>query len=143
MPMDVMPRQQGIPSSALNPNAPMFVPSAYRNVEDFSDQWWSLVRSSPSFRDYWLRECFSESIFDLDNCTDSFFPDDDDDFIDFDDTKINGSKDEEKEVRKDMMLVRLSKWRKARAVDAPRLYQKAPKIVNVKVISPRPIHQPR
>ncbi|PWA96270.1 hypothetical protein CTI12_AA041650 [Artemisia annua] len=104
MPMDVMPRQQGLPSSALNPNAPMFVPSAYRNVEDFSDQWWSLVRSSPSFRDYWLHE--------------------------------------EKEVRKDMMLVKLSKWSKARAVDAPRLYEKAPKIVNVKV-SPRPIHQPR
>ncbi|GKF02046.1 early responsive to dehydration 15-like protein [Tanacetum coccineum] len=41
-------------TSALNPNAPMFVLSAYRNVEEFSDQWWSLVRSSPSFRDYWL-----------------------------------------------------------------------------------------
>nr|GFB57952.1 hypothetical protein [Tanacetum cinerariifolium] len=69
----------------------------------------------------------------------SFFPDLDDDddydydFSDFDDTKINRSQDEEKEVRKDTMLVRLSKWRKARAVDAPRLYEKAPKIVNVNV----------
>lgn len=47
-------------TSALNPNAPLFVPSAYRSVEDFSDQWWDLVHSSPSFRDYWLRECFSD-----------------------------------------------------------------------------------
>lgn len=46
--------------STLNPNAPMFVPSAYRAVEDFSDQWWSLVESSPWFRDYWLTERFSD-----------------------------------------------------------------------------------
>ncbi|PWA96272.1 hypothetical protein CTI12_AA041670 [Artemisia annua] len=95
MPMDVMPRQQGLPSSALNPNAPMFVPLAYRNVEDFSDQWWSLVHY------------------------DTFFPDDD--LIDVN-GKNNGS--QEREVRKDMMLVRLSNWRKACVVDAPRLYQK-------------------
>lgn len=48
-------------ASTLNPNAPMFVPSAYRAVEDFSDQWWALVESSPWFRDYWLQECFSDS----------------------------------------------------------------------------------
>ncbi|KAL6580192.1 Protein EARLY RESPONSIVE TO DEHYDRATION 15 [Orobanche minor] len=46
-------------TSALNPNAPMFVMLAYRAVEDFSDQWWNLVQSSPWFRDYWLHECFS------------------------------------------------------------------------------------
>lgn len=46
--------------STLNPNAPMFVPSAYRVVEDFSDQWWSLVESSPWFRDYWLAERFTD-----------------------------------------------------------------------------------
>lgn len=51
-------------TSALNPNAPMFVPSAYRAVEDFSDQWWNLVQSSPWFRDYWLHECFSDPQFD-------------------------------------------------------------------------------
>ena len=65
-------------SSTLNPNAPMFVPLAYRTVEDFSDQWWELVHSSPWFRDYWLRErfqdpqnnqndtCFSDFDFELD-----------------------------------------------------------------------------
>lgn len=69
----------GFPSSALNPNAPMFVPASYRNVEDFSDQWWSLVRSSPWFRDYWLRECFSESQFDFHSSDnfDAFFPTED------------------------------------------------------------------
>jgi len=47
-------------SSSLNPNAPMFVPLAYRTVEDFSDEWWNLVQSSPWFRDYWLRERFQD-----------------------------------------------------------------------------------
>lgn len=141
MPTDVMPRENGLLSSALNPNAPMFVPAAYRNVEDFSDQWWSLVRSSPWFRDYWLRECFSESLFDL-NCYDdydSFFPDEDSISVD---AKIRGSEDEEKEVRRDLILSRMPNWRKARPVEPPRFYEKAPKIVNVKV-NPRPIHQPR
>lgn len=48
------------PSSSLNPNAPMFVPLAYRTVDDFSDEWWALVQSSPWFRDYWLRERFQD-----------------------------------------------------------------------------------
>lgn len=47
-------------TSTLNPNAPIFVPLAYRAVEDFSDQWYDLVHSSPSFRDYWLHECFQD-----------------------------------------------------------------------------------
>ncbi|KAJ0970292.1 hypothetical protein J5N97_023169 [Dioscorea zingiberensis] len=56
--------------STLNPNAAPFVPSAYRSVEDYSDEWWALVRSTPWFRDYWLRECFldehaGDSDFDL------------------------------------------------------------------------------
>ena len=49
------------PVSTLNPNAPLFVPMAYRAVEDFSDQWWDLVKTNSCFRDYWLRECFRES----------------------------------------------------------------------------------
>ncbi|XP_071706687.1 protein EARLY RESPONSIVE TO DEHYDRATION 15-like [Rutidosis leptorrhynchoides] len=144
MPMDVMPRHNGLPSSSLNPNAPMFVPAAYRNVEDFSDQWWSLVHSSPWFRDYWIRECFSDSQFDL-NRSDNYDPlvfDEDFDSISFD-GKINGNEDEEKEGKKDMILSKLTtSWRKARAVESVRMYEKAPKIVNVK-LNPRPIHQPR
>lgn len=49
-----------LPSSTLNPNAPMFVPLAYRTVEDFSDEWWTLVQTSPWFRDYWLKERFCD-----------------------------------------------------------------------------------
>nr|GEW60206.1 RNA-directed DNA polymerase, eukaryota, reverse transcriptase zinc-binding domain protein [Tanacetum cinerariifolium] len=42
---------------------------------------------------------------------------------------------EEKEARKDMILLsRLSKWRKTRAVNEPRIYRKALKIVNVRVL---------
>lgn len=57
-------------SSTLNPNAPMFVPSEYREVEDFSEQWWDLVHSSPWFRHYWLHECFSDPQTDLNFNTD-------------------------------------------------------------------------
>lgn len=38
----------------------MFVPLAYRTVEDFSTEWWSLVQSSPWFQDYWLQERFQD-----------------------------------------------------------------------------------
>lgn len=47
-------------SSKLNPHAPIFVPWSYCIVEDYSAEWWELVRSSPCFRDYWLRECFHD-----------------------------------------------------------------------------------
>ncbi|KAL3035327.1 hypothetical protein AAZX31_02G244500 [Glycine max] len=62
-----------ISASSLNPNAPMFVPLAYRTVEDFSDQWWNLVHSSPWFRDYWLRECFQDPQFQNDDAFDFDF----------------------------------------------------------------------
>lgn len=55
-------------SSALNPNAPLFIPAALRQVEDFSPQWWELVKSSTWFHDYWLsqrgEEDFEESVND-------------------------------------------------------------------------------
>ncbi|KAE9584820.1 hypothetical protein Lal_00024364 [Lupinus albus] len=44
-------------SSALNPNAPLFIPASLRQVEDFSPQWWELVKSSTWFHDYWLSQC--------------------------------------------------------------------------------------
>lgn len=43
-------------TSLLNPNAPNFVPLAFRSVEDFSPEWWEQVQTNPAFRDYWLRE---------------------------------------------------------------------------------------
>ncbi|KAF2323788.1 hypothetical protein GH714_036925 [Hevea brasiliensis] len=42
--------------STLNPNAPVFIPSVYRQVEDFSPEWWELVKTSTWFRDYWLSQ---------------------------------------------------------------------------------------
>ncbi|KAL3834789.1 hypothetical protein ACJIZ3_009525 [Penstemon smallii] len=128
-------------TSVLNPNAPIFVPSAYRAVEDFSDEWWELVQSSPCFRDYWLRECFT------DPQTDSHFSDFITDFdLPNDDVLTdNAVKGVVKEGSVDLDLVALGwlKWRKQRgAAEVPRYCSKAPKIVNVKV-SPRPIQQPR
>ncbi|XP_021618962.1 protein EARLY RESPONSIVE TO DEHYDRATION 15 isoform X2 [Manihot esculenta] len=134
--MDVIARR-----SSLNPNAPLFVPLAYRAVEDFSDQWWTLVHSSPWFRDYWLRECFQDPQCDSlinDVCDfDSLFFD-----SGVEDTGI--LKQEEEEHSKDLVSMGLMKWQKGRAqlAQAPRHVEKAPKIVNVKV-SPRMIQQPR
>ncbi|XVF84093.1 hypothetical protein PTKIN_Ptkin16aG0547100 [Pterospermum kingtungense] len=51
----------GARSSTLNPDAPMFVPAAFRQVEDFSPDWWELVKTSAWFRDYWLSEYQEES----------------------------------------------------------------------------------
>ncbi|XP_074304959.1 protein EARLY RESPONSIVE TO DEHYDRATION 15-like [Silene latifolia] len=42
--------------SVLNPNARPFIPAMYRQVEDFSTEWWNLVQNSVWFRDYWLTE---------------------------------------------------------------------------------------
>ncbi|CAN4106624.1 unnamed protein product [Withania somnifera] len=39
--------------STLNPNAPLFIPSYVRQVEDFSPEWWNLVTTATWFRDYW------------------------------------------------------------------------------------------
>ncbi|XP_022743047.1 protein EARLY RESPONSIVE TO DEHYDRATION 15-like [Durio zibethinus] len=51
----------GARSSTLNPDAPMFIPAAFRQVEDFSPEWWELVKTSTWFRDYWLSEHQEES----------------------------------------------------------------------------------
>ncbi|KAI8029658.1 Protein EARLY RESPONSIVE TO DEHYDRATION 15 [Camellia lanceoleosa] len=131
-------------SSNLNPEAPIFVPSAYRAVEDFSDEWWFLVHSSPWFRDYWLRERFHDPQID------PSFPENYDpglpdlDFI-FDSKIINNKEEEEeRDYVKDLVSVGALKWRNNGRVlaETPRYAQKAPKIVNVKV-SPRTIQQPR
>ncbi|KAL3755217.1 hypothetical protein ACJRO7_002295 [Eucalyptus globulus] len=42
--------------STLNPDAPLFIPAAVRQVEDFSPEWWQLVTTSTWYRDYWLSE---------------------------------------------------------------------------------------
>eukprot|EP00252_Welwitschia_mirabilis_P008642 TRINITY_DN2063_c0_g1_i1.p1 TRINITY_DN2063_c0_g1~~TRINITY_DN2063_c0_g1_i1.p1 ORF type:complete len:160 (+),score=14.67 TRINITY_DN2063_c0_g1_i1:184-663(+) len=47
--------------SGLNPDAPLFIPSAFKDVEDFSQEWWNLIQSSACFREYWLRERHEDS----------------------------------------------------------------------------------
>ncbi|KAI3694499.1 hypothetical protein L1987_77464 [Smallanthus sonchifolius] len=42
--------------STLNPDAPLFIPAAVRQVEDFSPEWWELVTTSAWFHDYWLSQ---------------------------------------------------------------------------------------
>ncbi|MCL7027680.1 hypothetical protein MKW94_030117, partial [Papaver nudicaule] len=64
MVMDIMSSTPTLTTSSLNPNAPLFIPRAYQAVEDYSDEWWELIQSSPWFRDYWLRECFQDPQFD-------------------------------------------------------------------------------
>lgn len=49
--------------STLNPNAPLFIPAAFRQVEDFSPEWWQLVTTSTWYRDYWLSK-HPEGFFD-------------------------------------------------------------------------------
>lgn len=43
-------------TSSLNPNAPLFIPAAYRQVEDFSPEWWELVNTTAWFRDHCFRQ---------------------------------------------------------------------------------------
>ncbi|CAI0415595.1 unnamed protein product [Linum tenue] len=136
--MDVMFAQRS--SSSLNPNAPLFVPMAYQAVEDFSDQWWSLIQSSTWFRDYWLQERYQDPQSD-------FFLPEDLDFFDDGADFLSGKDVEEKEeevarMKWDMVSVGSTKWRKSDLARSPRYAEKAAKIVNVKV-SPRTIQQPR
>ena len=42
--------------STLNPDAPLFVPAAVRQVEDFSPEWWQLVTTSTWYHDYWISQ---------------------------------------------------------------------------------------
>ncbi|KAL0007057.1 hypothetical protein SO802_008559 [Lithocarpus litseifolius] len=42
--------------STLNPNAPAFIPATFYQVEDFSSEWWELVKTSTWFRDFWLSQ---------------------------------------------------------------------------------------
>ncbi|XP_043707551.1 protein EARLY RESPONSIVE TO DEHYDRATION 15-like [Telopea speciosissima] len=136
--MEVMSRRTT--NSKLNPNAPLFVPCAYRAVEDFSDQWWELVQSTGWFRDYWLQECFEdpESVFDFDenHFDEAELPEIEALFDGYD-------KKGEKDSQRDIVTLAGLKWRKSRRfAEGPRYAQKAPEIVNVKVF-PRPIQQPR
>ncbi|CAJ2671577.1 unnamed protein product, partial [Trifolium pratense] len=42
--------------STLNPNAPLYIPAAFRHVEDFSPEWWQLVTTLTWYHDYWVSQ---------------------------------------------------------------------------------------
>ncbi|GMH19340.1 hypothetical protein Nepgr_021181 [Nepenthes gracilis] len=125
--------------SSLNPNAPIFVPMAYRAVEDFSDQWWDLVRSCSGFRDYWLQECFHDPE------TESLLSEIDDHVLGLDAVFDAHLKRPEEEMRKGRELISSGALKRSNHrsdIVTQRYSPKPPKIVNQKV-SPRTIHQPR
>eukprot|EP00243_Klebsormidium_subtile_P003800 TRINITY_DN17407_c0_g1_i1.p1 TRINITY_DN17407_c0_g1~~TRINITY_DN17407_c0_g1_i1.p1 ORF type:complete len:151 (+),score=25.78 TRINITY_DN17407_c0_g1_i1:241-693(+) len=47
-----------VPKMTLNPNAPSFVPQAFLKPEDFSPEWYALVKENAAFGDFWLRTRF-------------------------------------------------------------------------------------
>lgn len=53
--------------STLNPNAPVFIPAALRQVEEFSPEWYELVKTSPSFREHWYSQQQQEGIYGEDD----------------------------------------------------------------------------
>ncbi|CAI0444594.1 unnamed protein product [Linum tenue] len=109
----------------------MFAPMAYQAVEDFSDQWWSLIQPSTWFRDYWLQERYQDPQLTSSSPTTSISS-----------TKADEEKEEELGMKWDMVSVGSTKWRKNDLNRSPRYAEKAAKIVNVKM-SPRTIQQPR
>ncbi|CAN1177492.1 Protein EARLY RESPONSIVE TO DEHYDRATION 15 [Linum perenne] len=42
--------------STLNPDALLFIPAAYKQVEDFSLEWWQLVTTTTWYKDYWISQ---------------------------------------------------------------------------------------
>lgn len=54
----------GVGRSSLNPNAPLFVPMLFQQVEDFSPEWWELVQTTPWFRDHWFHQYQEQEMFD-------------------------------------------------------------------------------
>ncbi|KAG4912931.1 hypothetical protein JHK85_054306 [Glycine max] len=49
--------------STLNPNAPLYIPAAFRQVEDFSPEWWQLVTTLTWYHDYWLSQQHDDGAF--------------------------------------------------------------------------------
>ncbi|CAL9088252.1 protein EARLY RESPONSIVE TO DEHYDRATION 15 [Musa acuminata AAA Group] len=141
--MEVMARRT---RSGLNPDAAPYVPAAQRAVEDFSSEWWNLVHSSPWFADYWLRECFHESVLDFFEDDDPELPDDINDAL-FSLSAPHQKEAEEEEGggrNRELITWGAEKWKASRgcAAEGAKYAEKAAKVVSVK-LSPRTIQQPR
>ncbi|CAA6654682.1 unnamed protein product [Spirodela intermedia] len=118
------------PASALNPDAPLFVPMAYRAVEDFSDEWWDLVKSTAwsgitgSGNASWRRPRHATGPGSSTRTT-------------------REGEDGEKGQGREMVSWGAEKWRGMRCLPrTPSYTEKVPRIVKMKP-SPRTIQQPR
>ncbi|OIW11485.1 hypothetical protein TanjilG_26851 [Lupinus angustifolius] len=49
--------------STLNPNAPIYIPAAFRQVDDFSPEWWQLVTTLTWYHDFWLNQQHGDGSF--------------------------------------------------------------------------------
>ncbi|XP_052176223.1 protein EARLY RESPONSIVE TO DEHYDRATION 15 [Diospyros lotus] len=152
--------------STLNPNAPLFIPAAVRQVEDFSPEWWELITTAAWFRDYWLNQHPGEDFFGNDD--DGYSSDVVDllpDTIDLDmeaqleefiqssgigETNVSsisvlkgapeiGSVDA---LMRSLSLSKSSKERSPKSMEAAKYWEKPAKHVSPKC-SPRSIQQPR
>ncbi|KAK4580821.1 hypothetical protein RGQ29_024461 [Quercus rubra] len=147
--------------STLNPNAPLFIPAAFRRVEDFSPEWWQLITTSTWYRDYWLSQHQGEDGFydnaevDFDSVNvadllpESFDFDDDDDFSSMEaqfEEFIQSSETEGFGVNAAEAVMKNLKSLEERSPRAPvqpaKYAEKATKGLSAKC-SPRRIQQPR
>ncbi|XP_038875450.1 protein EARLY RESPONSIVE TO DEHYDRATION 15-like [Benincasa hispida] len=151
-------------SVSLNPNAPIFIPFALRNIEDFSPEWWELVKTSRWFLDYWLsqhqEDDFDSSNDDLVN-TEEFL-----DMVEaeFEAMVLSTETDEKPEVKpiahenlikgasyemdakkllKDLVLPNSPKKKGPKSPVGPAKYNEKPAKCMSPKHSPRFIHQPR
>ncbi|KAI9160113.1 hypothetical protein LWI28_005172 [Acer negundo] len=155
--------------STLNPDAPLFIPAALRQVEDFSPEWWQLITTSTWYHDYWVSQHQdedgfydnAEDEFDVSNIADllpdTFDLDAGEDFSNieaqlFDEfvmsqhvqsplpaAPANGLGKDAEALVKNVNSVKSPKWS---SMEAAKYAEKAPKNVNQKY-SPRRIQQPR
>ncbi|CAN6300895.1 unnamed protein product [Urochloa humidicola] len=135
-----------VSSSSLNPDAPLFIPAALLQVEDFSPQWWDLVTTTAWFRDHWSREHsqLDEMAEELDAA--GLLPDDDEDLFYVEEPAAPTANLKTDEVLKALNLTSPKSgdaprvfWEKPRHAEKPTKYAGSPKGGS----APRVIHQPR
>lgn len=140
-------------SSSLNPDAPLFIPAALLQVEDFSPQWWDLITTTAWFRDHWSREHahLDEMAEQLDAA--SLLPDDEDLFYDDQLQQAPAAVDPAPAaaaLKTDEVLKALN-LTSPKGGDAPRGFREKPRhsekptkyAGSPKSSAPRVIHQPR
>ncbi|XP_074356093.1 protein EARLY RESPONSIVE TO DEHYDRATION 15-like [Apium graveolens] len=47
----------------MNPNGPLFISAALRQVKGFSSEWWQLMKTPTWFYNYWLSQQHEDGVF--------------------------------------------------------------------------------